>query len=65
MFPTLTEAQQELDRWVTSYNTERPRSALAMASSFSAGTWKPVSTMPSGSKTRSHNTSAIGAPPAR
>jgi hypothetical protein len=31
IFEDLASAQEELDRWVTSYNTERPHSALQMA----------------------------------
>jgi len=31
VFEDLPSAQHELDRWVASYNTERPHSALAMA----------------------------------
>jgi transposase InsO family protein len=39
VFPDLASAQGDLDRWVMSYNTERPHSALAMgtpASRFTA-----------------------------
>jgi len=42
-FASLEEAQDELDRWVERYNTERPHQGIGMTPRPSASPWPPAS----------------------